>query len=143
MPRHNSVQIAGHLVRDAEFMKTNSGTALCKFTVAVNSGTKDREDVAFIDCETWKKTAEIASGLEKGDGVIVFGKLKQDKWQDKEGNNRSKIGVVAWDVYKSARIDGRTDTTQDPRQGSLEPPGGFQAPQAGSQAPNEDDNVPF
>jgi single-strand DNA-binding protein len=69
------------------------------FTVAVNdsytakSGDK-KESVAFIDCKAWGKTAEnMAKFLNKGSAVLVEGKIKQDNWEDKDGNKRSKLYI--------------------------------------------------
>ena len=54
-----------------------------------------REETTFVDCEAWGRTAEVmAQYLSKGKPVFVDGRLKLDQWQDKDGNNRSKLKVV-------------------------------------------------
>jgi single-strand DNA-binding protein len=61
-----------------------------------NAGEK-REETLFIDVTAWDKTAEFCKNyLHKGSGIFVEGRLKEDKWEDKQtGQNRSKITVVA------------------------------------------------
>lgn len=98
----NSIQIVGALQDDPELRFTSSGKALT--TITVRDTEKAREGVPrkshFFDITCWGDLAEhVASSLEKGDRVIVSGKLEQQKWEDKEtGKQRSKIAVVAFNV---------------------------------------------
>ena len=96
----NSILIEGNLTRDPELNHTPKGTPVCGFAVASNRFYKQDEEyhkeVSFFDVETWAKLAETcAEHLEKGRGVRVVGRLKQDRWQDQEGNPRSKVKIVA------------------------------------------------
>jgi single-strand DNA-binding protein len=53
-------------------------------------------EVGFFDVETWAKLAELCYNLgHKGRGVRVVGRLKQSRWNDTEGNSRSKVIIVA------------------------------------------------
>ena len=55
-----------------------------------------RNEVSYFDVETWSKLAEICSDhLAKGRGVRVVGRLKQDRWNDTDGNQKSRIKIVA------------------------------------------------
>lgn len=84
--------VMGNLVRDPETKQTNSGHSVTSFTLAVNGR---NDDVAYIDCTAWNKGGEtIAQYLHKGDPLLVSGRLNQSRWQDKDGNNRSRIDVV-------------------------------------------------
>lgn len=84
--------VMGNLVRDPETKQTNSGHSVTSFTLAVNGR---NDDVAYIDCTAWNKGGEtIAQYLHKGDALLVSGRLNQSRWQDKDGNNRSKLDVV-------------------------------------------------
>lgn len=84
--------VMGNLTRDPETKQTNSGHSVTSFTLAVNGR---NDDVAYIDCTAWNKGGEtIAQYLHKGDALLVSGRLNQSRWQDKDGNNRSKIDVV-------------------------------------------------
>jgi single-strand DNA-binding protein len=96
----NSILVEGNLTRDPELKSTPKGTPVCSFSVASNRFYKQDEEyqkeVSFFDVETWAKLAEsCAEYLEKGRGVRVVGRLKQDRWQDQEGNPRSKVKIVA------------------------------------------------
>jgi single-strand DNA-binding protein len=54
-----------------------------------------REETTFVDCEAWGRTAEVMNQyLSKGSPVFLEGRLKLDQWQDKDGQNRSKLKVV-------------------------------------------------
>lgn len=96
--------VMGNLVRDPETKQTNSGHSVTSFTLAVNGR---NDDVAYIDCTAWNKGGEtIAQYLHKGDPLLVSGRLNQSRWQDKDGNNRSKIDVV---VDEFAFIGGKNN----------------------------------
>lgn len=96
----NKVILMGNLTRDVELKHTPSNMAVAEIGLAVNRRfrTKDgenREETTFVDCEAWGRTAEVMSQyLAKGRPVFIEGRLKLDQWQDKEGNNRSKLRVV-------------------------------------------------
>lgn len=97
--------VMGNLVRDPETKQTNSGHSVTSFTLAVNGR---NDDVAYIDCTAWNKGGEtIAQYLHKGDALLVSGRLNQSRWQDKDGNNRSKIDVV---VDEFAFIGGKNNS---------------------------------
>ena len=96
----NSVIVEGNLVRDPVLNETPKGTKVCNFTIASNRYYKQddeyQKEVSFLDVEVWAKLATVCSdSLEKGKGARVVGRLKQDRWDDKEGNPRSRIKVVA------------------------------------------------
>jgi single-strand DNA-binding protein len=100
MASFNKVILMGNLTRDPEMRVTPTGTAICKFTVAVNRKFKmqsgeEREEVAFIDVDAFGKQAEVISKFfTKGKPILVEGRLKQDKWEDKNTKEkRSKLGV--------------------------------------------------
>jgi single-strand DNA-binding protein len=97
----NKVFLMGNLTRDIELRHTPSNMAVAQFGIAVNrkfkTGTGEaREEVTFVDCEAWGKTAETMSQyLGKGRSVFLEGRLKLDQWDDKEtGQKRSKLKVV-------------------------------------------------
>nr|DAX84932.1 MAG TPA: Single strand binding protein [Caudoviricetes sp.] len=97
--------VMGNLVCDPETKQTNSGHSVTSFTLAVNGR---NDDVAYIDCTAWNKGGEtIAQYLYKGDPLLVSGRLNQSRWQDKDGNNRSRIGVV---VDEFAFIGGKNNS---------------------------------
>jgi len=96
----NSILIEGNLVRDPESRSTPKGTAVCKFSIASNRFFKNdtglEKEVSFFDVETWGKLAEACySKGHKGSGVRVVGRLKQDRWNDAEGKQHSRVTIVA------------------------------------------------
>ena len=96
----NSVLLEGNLCRDPDLRVTPKGTPVCTLVVASNRSYKvedeRQEEVSFIETTAWGKLATVcADYLKKGRGVRVVGRLKQDRWQDPEGNARSKVLIVA------------------------------------------------
>ena len=96
----NKVFLMGNLTRDPEVRHTTGNNAVANIGLAVNrrfrtQDGQNREETTFVDCEAWGRTAEtMAQYLKKGRPVFVEGRLKLDQWQDKDGNNRSKLKVV-------------------------------------------------
>lgn len=95
----NKVFLMGNLTRDIELKKTPNNMSVANVGLAVNrqyrSGDENREETTFVDCEAWGRTAEVMNQyLKKGRPVFLEGRLKLDQWQDREGNNRSKLKVV-------------------------------------------------
>lgn len=97
----NKVLILGNLTRDPEMRFLPSQTAVVNIGVAVNRRWKNQqtgewqEEATFIDCEGFSKTAEfINQWFKKGQAIFIEGRLKLDQWQDKEGQNRSKMKVI-------------------------------------------------
>ena len=96
----NSILLEGNLTRPPENHNTPKGTPICSFTVASNryfrSGTEKQNEVSYFDVEAWSALAErCAVNLEKGRGVRVVGRLKQDRWTDTEGKTKTHIKIVA------------------------------------------------
>ncbi|HKK49251.1 MAG TPA: single-stranded DNA-binding protein [Alkalispirochaeta sp.] len=107
----NTVVIAGNLVRDAELKYTNNGLAICEFSVAVNDQRKQGDswvdEAHFFDVTVFGRRGEaIQRYLTKGKTVAIEGKLKQDRWQNQEGQNRSKVGIIANNVMLLGGRDG-------------------------------------
>lgn len=101
----NSVSITGNLTRDPELKATAGGTGVLSMGVAVNERRKDPatgewgDYPNYVDCVVFGNSAEaLARILAKGAKVAVHGRLHQDRWQDQDGRNRSRIEVVADEV---------------------------------------------
>lgn len=111
----NLVSEQGHLTRDAE-MKTigSKGTPLVSFSIG-NDSWFGQKHTNFFNVEMMGKRAEsVFPYLKKGTGVIVTGKLKQDRWEDKDGNKRSKIIIQADNVDLLPRGNSGTSNDQPP-----------------------------
>ena len=99
----NSVLLEGNLCRDPELRYTPKGTPTCTLVVASNRTYKvegaRREEASFFETTTWGKLAEVChEHLAKGRGIRVVGRLKQERWEDTEGNARAKVVIVAEQV---------------------------------------------
>jgi len=143
----NKVFLMGNLTRDPELRYTPSGTAVADLGLAVNDSYTSRdgnkvERTLFVDVVAWQRQAETVSEyLSKGSPIFVEGRLQLDEWENKEGEKRTKIRVVAQRVQflGSPRGGGRGD---QPNRGAKAAP---------SQAPDDvlgpndvsEDDIPF
>lgn len=94
----NIVVEMGRLVADPELKQTQAGKAVCSFRIAVNRAGKDK-GADFFDVVAWEKTAEfICKYFRKGSQIAITGKLQSRQYQDKNGNNRTTIEIVANNV---------------------------------------------
>lgn len=96
----NKVVIAGRLTRDPEIKVTQTGIAVCSFSVAVNKRvTKDNNpETNFFDVTAWRERAEfVGKYFRKGSAICVCGQLDVNKWEDRNGNKRQNVQIVADD----------------------------------------------
>ena len=97
----NSVSIAGNLTRDPDLRVTPNGKSVASFDIAINSFHKDKagnkvEETVFIPITVWAKQADVcAEYLKKGHPVLIGGRIRQERWEAKEGGKRSRLVVVA------------------------------------------------
>lgn len=95
----NNVIIMGRLTRDPELRRTQSGTAVTSFTMAVDRDFKSQsgeKETDFIDVVAWRSTAEfVAKYFTKGRMAVVEGRLQIRDWTDKDGNKRRNAEVLA------------------------------------------------
>jgi single-strand DNA-binding protein len=124
MASYNKVLLMGNLTRDIELKYTPSNMAVAEIGLAVNHRFKTKEgeakeEVTFVDCEAWGRTAEVMKQyLVKGRPVFVEGRLKLDQWKDKQdGSNRSKLRVVI-ENFQFIDSKGGGDSSGPPSGGS-------------------------
>jgi single-strand DNA-binding protein len=91
--------LVGRLTRDAELKYTNSGQAVCHFSVATSSRKKKGDqwvdEASFWDVDLWGKQGEsLNQYLVKGKLVAVEGSMRQDRWEQ-DGQSRMKVIVSA------------------------------------------------
>ena len=155
MPNLNRVLLMGNLTRDPELRYLPSNTPVVSLGLAVNRRWRNQQDqqqeeTTFVDCEAFGRSAEVINQyLRKGRPVFIEGRLRLDQWQDKEGQNRSKLKVVveSFQFVDSRGGDGTRDESQGAgSQGSRSRP----APVAVSadtgpnaHQPIEEDDIPF
>ena len=100
----NKIFLMGRLTRDPELRRTQTGTAVASFSLAVERDFKDKDSgeraTDFIDVVAWRQTGEFVSRyFTKGRMAVVEGRLQIRSWTDKEGNKRRTAEVVADQVY--------------------------------------------
>lgn len=99
----NHIVLMGRLCADPELRRTNSGTPVTSFTLAVDRDFKNpngEKEADFVPVIAWRNTAEFVSKyFKKGRMAVVEGRLQMRNWTDKGGNKRTTAEVVAENVY--------------------------------------------
>ena len=99
----NKIILMGRLTRDPELKRTQSGTAVTSFSLAVDrdfKGQNGDKETDFIDVVAWRNTAEFVSKyFTKGRMAIVEGRLQIREYKDRDGNKRRTAEVIADNVY--------------------------------------------
>lgn len=104
-----TLTISGNVTNDPELTYTQNGAARLAFGVAVNYGYTDangekQEKTSYFNVTAWRYLAEnSARTLEKGIGVVVTGRLEQRSYEDKEGNKRSAVDLIADEIGIATR----------------------------------------
>ena len=123
MANGNTVTVVGNLTRDPELRYTPSGASNTRFGVAVNRRWMDRntnewqEATSFFDVVCWREMAEnVSESLAKGSRVVVTGRLEQRSYEDRDGNRRNVVEIIADEAGpRRRRRDGRQSTRRHPR----------------------------
>lgn len=96
------VILDGNLTADPNRREIGQDKSVTSFSLAINHEYANKDGgkhVSYIDIETWDKLGDNCSKyLHKGSRVTITGQLRQDRWKDDHGNNRSKIKVTAQTV---------------------------------------------
>lgn len=104
----NSITIAGNIGQQPELRITASGMAVVDFTVATTHGKDDKKKTSWFNVVCFGKTAEnVAASVNKGDSVIVMGRMEQDEYTKKDGTKGKTVKVIVeecgpslrWDIY--------------------------------------------
>ena len=141
----NHVVLVGRLTRNAELKYTNNGSAVSKFSIAINQRRKKDDqwvdESHFFDIVLWGKTAEsLNQYLVKGKQVGIEGQLRQNRWEQ-DGQARSKVEIFATNVMLLGSGSGSGGGGN--RQASPEAHTG-EAPETAPPAPdNFEDDIPF
>lgn len=136
MASFNQVTLIGNVTRDPEVRYTPKGSAVAEISLAINRKYKtdsgeQREEVTYVDCTAWGKTAELLGQyVHKGDPLFVTGRLTTDSWEDKQtGQKRSKMKVT---LEAMQFLGGKKDGGGDSKQSSQSRPAssGYRKPSA-------------
>jgi len=108
----NRVTLVGRLTRDPELRHTASGDPVCGMRLAVSSRARDDsgnwgDRSNYFDVTVFGRQAEtVTTYLTKGRRIGVDGRLSWREWQDKDGNRRQSVEVIANDIFF---LDSRSD----------------------------------
>ena len=125
----NKIILMGRLTRDPELRRTQSGTAVASFSLAVDRDYKDQsgeKETDFIDIMAWRNTAEFVSKyFTKGRMAVVEGRLQIRDWTDRDGGKRRSAEVIASTVYfADSKRSGSDTSAQSPDENFQELPDG-------------------
>lgn len=100
----NEVVLMGRLTRDPEIRKTSNDVSVCSFSIAcgrdIASKQTNERETDYFDIVAWRSTADfVGKYFAKGRMIIVKGRLQKRNYEDKDGNKRSVIEVIADSVY--------------------------------------------
>ena len=111
----NNVSLLGRLTKDTELRYTQSNTAVCSFTLAVDRRFKSegQPTVDFINCQAWGKTAEFVSTyFEKGSMIGVIGRIQTRNYEDRDGKKVYVTEVVVESCYFAGSKSQQNHETQ-------------------------------
>jgi single-strand DNA-binding protein len=143
----NRVVLTGNLTRDPELRNTPGGTSVCSLRVACNTRRKDAagqwvDKPNYFDVTVWGAQGEnCATYLQKGRPVAIDGRLEWREWEDKQGNKRQSVEIIADSVqFLGSREDGGNGTRFTPQSDVPADTADFEpAPTSGG----GDDDIPF
>lgn len=93
----NKAILSGRLGKDPELKYTQSGKAVCVFSMATQDGKDKKTEWHRVVC--WERIAEnVAQYLGKGSGALVEGRIQTREWDDSDGNKRRMTEIVAYSV---------------------------------------------
>lgn len=108
----NKAILMGRLTRDPVIRHTDSGKAVCNFTVAIDNGYGEEKSADFISCVAWNKTAEFVDKyFARGRMIIVVGRIQARTWEDRDGKKNYVTEVVASEVaFGESKKDAATNS---------------------------------
>jgi single-strand DNA-binding protein len=148
----NRIVMTGNLTRDPELRNLPSGTAVCSLRIACNTRRKDEsgnwvDKPNYFDVTVWGAQGEnCAQYLSKGRPVAIDGRLEWREWQDKDGNKRQSVDIIADSVqFLGSRDGGENGGRFTPQSDVPTDTADFQAAPAagGGGGGAADDDIPF
>lgn len=114
----NTVNLIGRLTKDPELKFTPSGVAICKFTLAVNrdfTNQNGEREADFINCTTFKKTAEnLANYQKKGGQIGIVGRIQTGSYEGQDGKRVFTTDVIVDRVEFLGSKQGEGQTNSNP-----------------------------
>ena len=145
----NNAVIMGRLVADPELRTTGSGISVSSFTVAVdrrfNRQGEDRQ-ADFIDIIAWRQTAEfVCKYFRKGSMIAVQGYIQTRMYEDKNGNKRKAVEIVADNVsFCGSKAESGTGSySRDGGYAAAQPAPSYSTADEGDFKEIPEDDLPF
>lgn len=150
MASYNKVIMMGNMTRDPQLSYLPSQTPVVEFGLATNRKWRDRdgqdrEEVCFIDCRAYGKTAEVISKYcSKGRPIMIEGRLTLDQWEAQDGSKRSKhrITIESFTFVDSRGGSGQGGGSQQNQGSEQSSPSQTQGNEGGNFS-GGDDEIPF
>ena len=121
----NKIFIMGRLTRDPELRRTQSGTAVTSFSLAVDRDFKSQsgeKETDFIDVVAWRATAEfVAKYFTKGRLAAVTGRLQFREWTDKDGKKRRNAEILVDHIYFCGDKKDSAESRPEPSESGFTP----------------------
>ena len=100
----NTITIHGKLGKDPDLRYTGSQMAIVEFSVATTSGKDDKKKTTWFEVKVFGQLAEnVANSLNKGDNVIIHGRMETDEYTKKDGTQGKFTSLIADEVGASCR----------------------------------------
>ena len=117
----NRVVLVGRLTKSPELRKTQTGTSVCKFTLAVNRRVtgQGQPDADFISCVAWNKTADLMlQYLSKGSLIGIEGRLQTGRFTNNNGETiyTCDVMVDSLQFLDPKKSDDQSNDNQEPRE---------------------------
>src|SRR3989339_2094157 len=135
MASFSKVILMGNVTRDPEIRFGPSGAPIAAFSIGINrkykiSDGSTKDETCFVYITFFGKQAEICQKyVHKGDSIVIEGRLRQDSWEGKDGQKRSKLVVVGEKLHlmpkrgdktsESASVEEIASDTQDDEKPSM------------------------
>ena len=146
----NKVILLGNLGADPDVKYLENDTVVTKLSLATTESYKNKngdkvEHTEWHEIDLWNNQAKVAEQyLKKGDSVYIEGKIRTDRWQDEEGNNKKKMKIRATNMQLlpkrakdfSSPISSSTSSTSDSEDSTP-------SQQSTEESENPTDNLPF
>lgn len=140
----NKVMLGGRLTADPEMKQTQSGVAVCSFSMAVNRKVKqdNAPQADFFNVTAWRGTGEFVSKyFRKGSSIFVVGTIQNRSWTDTNGQKRLVTDIIADEV---SFVDGKNDAPGANDGGGAYVPDAYKAADgANYEEVSGDDDLPF
>lgn len=132
----NKIIIVGHLGQDPTLRYTQTGKAVCRFSIATNKTRGDKEIVTWFRVTAWERLAEIVNEfLVKGREVYVEGDVHVEEFTDRDGKQRQSLEVTAEKIHF---IGSKNESASEKRSTDKSDPS-----KLNQTTTNDDDEVPF